>query len=75
MRCGLKAARGSDGYRNRVPSTADAVAEIIKELKMIDASFQVHIALSRNSFEEPRQKDFHRMDTKNAKQVQRTDYA
>lgn len=35
----LKAARGSDGYRNRVPTAADAVAEITEELKIIDYSF------------------------------------
>lgn len=37
MGCVLKAARGSDGYRNRVPSDADAVPEITDELKIIDA--------------------------------------
>lgn len=57
------------GYRNTVPSAADAVPEIIGELKMIAASFQVHMVLSQNSFQELRQKDFCRMVTKNAKQV------
>lgn len=67
VRCVLKAARGSDGYRNRVPSAADAGPEITEELKIIHASFQVHIALPQNSFPELRQKDFHRMVSKNVK--------